>query len=521
MQKGRGRQAYEGHASCSCGVRRAFDFAQQSLRSVRLLLLCFIGLSYVASTNAAPAPETVVAGSLERWLQTEVLPPLAEVLSNHPRFKGETIRVANLTAGRPHPVSDQLTEALASELTHGLLRASSVRIAWQEQASTGCTLPRDLPYLLGVEVSRKGARGYQVSLAMIDVEESVWIAGASYRYEGRLTAAQHKAINTPVKTAAAGSVTSPLRLGSHELIAGQLANQIQCRGIDGDLFIETQGHSVFAPIVVEMQRQLARRASFTLVNEATDADWVMHLALRQIDGAGHELVAVLASGHDADVNSQQRLAAVFVTPTAGEIAQLNPAADSSKPAATSNLANPNPSNTPTAAAPSVVDTPEQDVPVAGYISSLKKVRPEPDSRCRKRRNQCIEVEVELKQPSYLVLFHTTHDGLAGHISVGGCGREASLAEPGVKRYRVGVINDQASVYVVATPDLQVAQQLHRQLAAGDRKCGGQQTAPGWLATTRQLLDDFSPRLDWQVVRVGQVVGVNAPAEVATLVQRRR
>lgn len=498
-------------------------------------LLVSMAMLFSTVTFAAQSSDTVVTGNLERWLATDVLPPLAKLLSNHPRFKGETIRVAGLTDGRPHAVSDQLTQALAKELTHGLLRTSGVRIAWQEQVDTGCSLPRELPYLLGIEVSRKGARGYQVTLAMIDVEESVWVAGVNYRYDGRLSNAQQKAVATRVTTAAAGSVTSPVRLSRHDLIARQLAGQIDCRGIDGDLFVDQRvqvGQPVLAPILVQLRRQLAQRARFTLVNDASSADWVMRLVLERIEGAGHELVAILSSSTDvkkdsasaaADTNdlSQQRLAALFVAPTAAELAQLNRGtsapSNAGEPAQAALAAPTRPESLSAPPVPRGVISP----PVENYIASLQEVRPEPESRCRRRGSNCKEVEVRLNEPSYLVLFHTAHDGLSGQVSVGRCEREFELTKPGVRRYRIGLKNHQAGVYVIATPELEVAQQLQRQLASGDTRCLPGKVDDGWLTTTRGLLMDLDQRMDWRVVRIGRVVGSKGSTPAPRVAQRGR
>ena len=160
------------------------ETADGAKRIVWVWLLA-LWLPFALPAQAASSADGVVSGNLERWLDAEVLPPLTELLSKHPRFKGETIRVAGLTNGRPNQTSDQLTQALASALTHGLLKTSGVRIAWQEEPLAPCALPRRLPYLLGIEVNRKGNRDYEVTVAMIDVEESVWVAGANYSFDGR------------------------------------------------------------------------------------------------------------------------------------------------------------------------------------------------------------------------------------------------------------------------------------------------------------------------------------------------
>jgi len=480
--------------------------------AARLCIVLFATLPSGA-VLAATSSDGLVTGGLERWLNTDVLPPLKKLLSNHPRFKGETIRVAGLTDGRPHQVSDELTQAVASALTHGLLKEDGVRIAWRETSASPCALPRALPYLLGIEVSRKGSRSFQVTVSMIDVDESVWVAGASYRYDGRLSTAQTGAVNRPITTAAVGSVSSPAPLVDHAVITAALAAQIGCRGIEGEVFIRVPQQAALAPIVANLQQQVARRASLDVVTDQKSADWVLQLQLKRVVGAGHELVALMsanetqgAAAADGDAPAQQRLAALFVEPTAAQLAQFAPATKSpQKPSV------PSDARQSIAGAQTAVE----------LIKSVKRSRPDAGSKCRTRRGRCVEVEVELNRPAYLVLFHTAADsiraGRSSGVSVGRCERAFVDPKSGRTRYRVTTQTREAGIYVIATPQLSVAQQLQRQLAAGDANCQAVGGDSSWLSATRQLLDAVADRIDWQVVRIGGAT--TRPA--AVVAQHRR
>ena len=73
---------------------------------------------------AAPAyaDSGLLNGSLGRWLDTEVLPDLGRTLGEHPRFKGETIKLVSLTAGQPTDRASRLHEAVEAHLTQRLLK---------------------------------------------------------------------------------------------------------------------------------------------------------------------------------------------------------------------------------------------------------------------------------------------------------------------------------------------------------------------------------------------------------------
>ena len=51
----------------------------------------------------------VVDGSLGAWIERDVSPMLSKLLTNHPRFKGEPIKIMSMSDGFPIAVGDKLT----------------------------------------------------------------------------------------------------------------------------------------------------------------------------------------------------------------------------------------------------------------------------------------------------------------------------------------------------------------------------------------------------------------------------
>src|SRR4030095_6840109 len=94
---------------------------------------------------------TLLTGDLGRWLNDKAVPALVQSLANHPRFRGETVRVVAMRDGAPVPTTERLTQELQRELTHQLSEQDAVRIALPD-APKPCDLPEHRPFLLGVAV---------------------------------------------------------------------------------------------------------------------------------------------------------------------------------------------------------------------------------------------------------------------------------------------------------------------------------------------------------------------------------
>ena len=81
----------------------------------------------------------VLDSSLGRWLDADAGPELAEVLSKHPRFKGEKLQFTVLDAGKPTPNGNELALAVEQRLTTHLLKRPGVMLAWRNRP-TSCEI---------------------------------------------------------------------------------------------------------------------------------------------------------------------------------------------------------------------------------------------------------------------------------------------------------------------------------------------------------------------------------------------
>lgn len=139
-------------------------------------------------------PLQALAGSpLAGWLQAQAAPKLARVLDEQPRFIGESIGIHAMSQGRPEVISNALTDKLRREIRQQLLARSNARIPLSRD---GC-LAADTHIVLGIEVTRESSQRYRVVLALLDLEDNLWINGSSQVWQGRLSSADRDLLATP------------------------------------------------------------------------------------------------------------------------------------------------------------------------------------------------------------------------------------------------------------------------------------------------------------------------------------
>ena len=166
-----------------------------------LLLAILPGLASAASGGE------LLGGSLGRWLDETAGPELAETLARHPKFRGETVRFVPMLDGRAEPAGNRLVQAVEQRLTRHLIREEGVRIAWERDREP-CAAPQQIPYLLGIEIQKRGPDVYHLNIAMVDVDEGVWVSGVSLAWKGRLLPTERAALGTRAIGGPPGSMES-------------------------------------------------------------------------------------------------------------------------------------------------------------------------------------------------------------------------------------------------------------------------------------------------------------------------
>jgi hypothetical protein len=334
-------------------------------------------------STPARADSGLLNGSLGRWLDTEVLPDLGRTLGEHPRFKGETIKLVSLTAGQPTDKASRLHEAVEAHLTQRLLKTAGVRIAWSDQPQNHCGVAEQPAYLLGVAIETDGSYYHKLNIRMIDVSESVWVSGVSHSWRGRLTATESAALSQAVTTAAAGSVDSPLPVRASREIAAAMHRHLRCahpQGLNGAVYLAQGEDPDLNRILASLATELSTTPIAALTNEATTAEWVLSLKAAPA-GTGNQVQQLGLLLTEQDRSLTQQVATVYVSGTARRARYpADQIADSGYPATS------------------------PYVPSGELISNLRLYPAADEGVCdssKARGNQCAEVGFELLTPAYL------------------------------------------------------------------------------------------------------------------------
>ncbi|MEM7220630.1 MAG: hypothetical protein AAF515_19870 [Pseudomonadota bacterium] len=460
---------------------------QRARRGLVQRLLAIILLACM-SPGLAAEPDALFGADLGRWLRAEAAPSLAATLGQHPRFSGETVRVVAMRDGQPSAADNALAAALRRQLTHLLLGTRGLRIAWDSADSAPCALPRDVPYLLGVELKVMGARTHSVRIALVDVEEAVWVDGINLAWRGALSPAERAAAREPVRDGPRGTLGSPLPVTAADAIARRLLAGIDCQlpaGLDEPVWLAEPDAPEQAAVAVALAGLLRHSPRLTLVGSEAEAAWTLLLER----GRGDELIARITPLAD-NPGAAQRLASVFVDAAVGEgarIAQAPAASGYEAPAASV-------PRTPVRPAPPA----HEALPAAnGLLRALRPMPARPGDRCYGPEADCVEVEIEMQRPAYLVMFRTQPNG---DLTLPNCSSSLRRIEA-PKRYRLK-LRGGIGVYAVATERLQVAHRLLGLLRAGATNCAGSRAPidPEWLDYALARIAALEDDIDWRSLR---------------------
>lgn len=443
-----------------------------------LIRLFFLALIVVAP--GAGADSGLLSNSLGRWLDTEVLPELGRTLGQHPRFKGETIKLVSLNGGKPTNRASRLHQAVEAHITQRLLKASGVRIAWSDQPQNHCGVGEQAVYLLGVEIESDGSYYHKLNLSMIDVAESVWVSGVSHTWRGRLTATENAALRQVVASAPLGSVDSPLPVQSSREIAEAMHQHLRCahpQGLDGPVYLATSDSADLNRILASLRVELATAPIAAVTSDEGSSEWVLSIASSSA-GTGSQVQQLGLLLTEQSRSITQQVATVYISGARRNL----PAYPTEQVAATSY-----PSTTPAALLSDMRLSPAEDVGIC-------------DSR-KARGNQCAEVSFELLAPAYLFVLSSNNRNL----STAACESNLVEATSGERRFRIRVPpsfgeHPDAGVYAIAVSDRRAARKLSRHIRTG--VCSRPLAATdSWLVKLDALFDDYPDAIEWRAIHL--------------------
>ena len=313
----------------------------------------------------------VVDGSLGAWLEREASPKLVEMLVRHPRLKGQRLKIMGIEDGNPVALSNKLGADIKDQLTQDLLTQTGIRLVFDERA--GCN-PDKTRLVLGIVTQRHDSSRHRITIAMVDVEEGLWLGGANFSWNGRLTDSQRLAFRTRLSGIENRHVVDVHQV---DLIVDALGKQLDCLPtIESPVYFLQKSGSLEQNIMPRLMQQFNRRSR--VVAKQAEAKSILQLQLAPRAGENSELSLMLASVESPEqVQQIARVNVSGIVPGAALVAY---------------------SGTDTSAGER-----------GRYLSRLyidnKKMK-NSIGRCANRTPGCVRVNYELYRPAFVVAFYT-------------------------------------------------------------------------------------------------------------------
>ena len=209
---------------------------------VSRLFTLLVTLTALLSAGCAQHPARLSQdedSSLQRWLDIELAPWLADQLSEHPRFRGEPVILVRLDGSDIQPDIDGLTRSIRDQVMDKLLADARVRLPWQPQQQQAqhhrrldqvqCGRIRDANYYIGIEITRTATAQYRTSVRALDVRAGEWVSGFGKSWSGSLTSNELRALQERrTDESLRGLRVLPFNSGHPDLAATYLANNLSC-----------------------------------------------------------------------------------------------------------------------------------------------------------------------------------------------------------------------------------------------------------------------------------------------------
>ena len=504
-------------------------------RKDRIVAILLILWTWPCMSSAASAAE------LTNWVDQELAPYVARQLTEHPRFKDQTVVFVALENGVPAPVTNALALALRDRLVNAIIDRPGITIGWQsagEQAqrdgsSADCTRDQ-VHYYVGLEVVQPMEGEHRVTLRVLDAQDRSWVSGTSQTWAGRLTQKQQQAVKQVMAdNYFRGSREVPFSATQADILAAHLAHELSCkllRQLDGEYVIataseltDTKTAAPFAGALVLVRNNLAGIPALQITSQAEAANARLEAKAHPILGTLHQYWVTLTP-----TSNELALSPVSVS----AYVQLNPS-DRTRLANSARGAIPVPVPAHPGHTSRITDS---------LIAPLRVVEPRQRQSCyragsgrrkqrlinadyRVERGDCFALQTRTdRDASVFLLNYQVMDGLV-NLSGHRCDQSASwlraragetLQFPAANEGRPSASAwpgqpGLESFYVIAVSDPAVARELARLVDQLPSRCNLSATqglaGPGlqaWLVRLSEFSDRWQHALHWQAVRVEHV-----------------
>ena len=260
-------------------------------------------LTFGASEVMAQAPTIASSWSheveLAQWVDDELTPYLAEVLVQHPRFKGQLLRFVSVHEERTSAPRDELTRSIIRRLDDTLHNTPGVRF-WSipvDAGGTGCRIQDTPDYEIGIEIVRTSREQYRVAVRALDIAERHWVSGFGRHWQGQLTDRERDMLaNRLVVAAVPGTRPRPFSEEQVDLLAQSLAQDLRSDlcGRPGGVIKVHLSLDEDAPIIASrvlplLRHNLSAVRNVVIVDDPASASLHLQTHIEAIDGDLHQV----------------------------------------------------------------------------------------------------------------------------------------------------------------------------------------------------------------------------------------
>ena len=269
--------------------------------------------------------------SLDRWLDSDLVPYVQQQLIKHPRFKNETVMFVVLQDNSPASVSNELALSLRDRLLEAAIDSSGVSVGWQQGRSGRALESRpddclhdNVHYYIGLELSQELDSSYTVTVRALDLDDRTWVTGFGRQWHGRLSTVQRQAMRQQrVDDTFLGAREVPFTLAQTDLLAASLAHQLSCtlkQQMEEDYVVSTSESSTVSEELVGtvelIGNNLANRQALRLTTDVAKTNATLSGKAHQISDVLYQYWLTVTPDSDSSDLTALSVSAYVVIPGA-------------------------------------------------------------------------------------------------------------------------------------------------------------------------------------------------------------
>ncbi|MEH6813192.1 MAG: hypothetical protein V7677_11740 [Motiliproteus sp.] len=210
--------------------------ARHNSRLLTLILLLTLSVLLSGCQQQMLLPQPFRTDSLDNWMSQELTPYLQQQISQHPRFKGQRLKVVKMNGQQLATDMDQLTATLRDQINSTLVSLPESNLVWQANAEANsatvlqCNQTQAIDYLIAIESQLDVNQQLSVSVRALDMHDQMWVNGFGKNWQGRINNQQKKALQTVSSDQTLrGQRVLPFEPHQGDVIARELAHQLSCK----------------------------------------------------------------------------------------------------------------------------------------------------------------------------------------------------------------------------------------------------------------------------------------------------